>query len=260
MGAMWVDGLFPDRYPTTATWFEAIARSGDVRLRPAGFPARNWTADMLSMVALGEFAAMNWRDRLDPGPPPNEDETNREIDHLVELARQQRSEHVEEILAQYTDHHKYYLGLLAIRQETHPATYLLLKVASRVTELTMAYFKYKYNRARPYQYYPALMPPLDTAVHPSYPNGHALFGLMKAHCVADAVPQMLEPMLRLAERIWHNAEIGGFHFPSDAAASGKIADGAMELLRGVLNYQGCESYKRTVEAAKLEWQGIRRAI
>ena len=57
MGAMWVDGLWPDRYPTTATWFEAIARSGDVRLRPAGFPARNWTADMLSMVALGEFAA-----------------------------------------------------------------------------------------------------------------------------------------------------------------------------------------------------------
>jgi len=115
----------------------------------------------------------------------------------------------------------------------------------------MAYFKHKYNRARPVQYCPSLMPPLDTTAHPSYPNGHALFGLMKAHCVADAVPQMLEPMLMLAERIWRNAEIGGFHFPSDAIASKKIADGAMPLLRT------CNSYKRTVDAVKLEWQGVR---
>ena len=34
MGAKWVDPLWPDRYPTTPTWIEAIARSGDARLRP----------------------------------------------------------------------------------------------------------------------------------------------------------------------------------------------------------------------------------
>src|SRR5689334_12528440 len=60
------------------------------------------------------------------------------------------------------------------------------------------------------------MPPLYTAVHPSYLNRHALHGIMKAQCVSDAVPQMLKPMLRLARRIWENAEVGGFHFPSDA--------------------------------------------
>jgi hypothetical protein len=260
MGAIWFDPVSPNRYPITPTWFEAIAASRDFRLRPTGFPVRNWCVDILALVALGEFAATDWRDRLDPGPPPGEDETNREVDYLIELAQQQRTDRVDEIQAQYLDHHNYYLAFLAIRPETHPATYLLLKIAARVTELTMAYFKYKYNRARPYQYYPELMPPLDTTLHPSYPNGHALHGLMKAHCVADAVPQMLEPMLRLAQRIWQNAEIGGFHFPSDAIASRKIAEGAMELLRGVLNYQGCEGYKRAVDAAKLEWQGILRAI
>lgn len=255
MAAIWCDPLHPIRYERTLTWFEAIAPSRDFRMRPTGFPARNWHPDMLSLVALAEFAATDWRDRLDPGPPPGEDETNREIDHLIDLAQQQRTERVDEILAQYVDHHKYYLGLLMVRPETHPATYLLLKIAARVTEFTLAYFKNKYNRARPYQYYPALMPPLDTAVHPSYPNGHALHGAMKAHSVADAVPQMEEPMLRLAKRIWQNAEIGGFHFPSDAVASHKIAEGAMQLLRGVLNHQGCPSYKKAVEAAKLEWQG-----
>jgi hypothetical protein len=255
MGAIWIDPMRPKRYPTMSSWFEAIAPPREFRIRPPGFPARNWNPDMLSLVTVGEFAATDWRERLDPGPPPDEDETNREVDHLIQLAGQ-RTERVDEILAHYLDHHEYYLGLLSIRPETHPATYLVLKIAARVTELAMAYFKYKYNRARPYQYYPALMPPLDTAVHPSYPNGHALHGLMKAHCVADVVPQMLDPMLLLARRIWHNAEIGGFHFPSDAAASGKIAEGAMELLHGVLHYQGCESYKKAIAAAKLEWQGV----
>ena len=201
------------------------------------------------MVTLAEFVTTDWRDNLDPGAPPNDEETNREIDDLIQLAQTQRADRMEEILAQYSGHHKYYYGLLMIRRETHPATFLMLKIASRVTELTMAYFKHKYNRARPVQYCPMLMPPLDTTAHPSYPNGHALFGLMNAYCIADAVPQMFEPMLRLAERIWHNAEIGGFHFPSDAAASKKIANDAMPLLRT------CESYQRTVDAMKREWQG-----
>jgi hypothetical protein len=255
MGAIWHDPMCPSRYPFCPPGFETIVSLGQRRIRAIRFPARNWNPDMLSLLIIAEFAATDWRDRLDPGPPPDEDETHREIDTLIQLAKQ-RAERIDEILAQYLDHHKYYLGLLAIRAETHPATYLLLKMVARVTELSMAYFKEKYSRARPYHYYPALMPPLDTAVHPSYPNGHALHGLMKAYSIADVVPQMEEPMLMLAERIWHNAEIGGFHFPSDAAASRKIARRAIELLRGVLNYQGCPIYKKAVEAARLEWQGV----
>jgi acid phosphatase (class A) len=249
MGACDFDPLEPNCYPVIPTWFDAIAPVRRFRLPPTGFPARNWNPDVLSLVTIAEFAATNWRVALDPGPPPGEEDTNREVDYLIDLAKTQRAARMEEILAQYSGHHKYYYGLLMIRRETHPQTCLLLKIASRVTELSMAYFKYKYNRARPAQYCPPLMPPLDTTAHPSYPNGHALFGLMKAHCVADALPQMLEPLLLLAERIWHNAEIGGFHFPSDAEASRRMADAAMPLLRG------CDSYTRVVDAAKLEWQG-----
>jgi hypothetical protein len=250
MGARDVDLLWPNRYPLVPTWFDAVAQLTRLRLRPTGFPARNWNPEILALVTVAEFASGDWRNSLDPGPPPDEEETNREIDRLLEFGRTQRAGRMEEILAQYSGHHKYYHGLLMIRPETHPATCLVLKIASGITELVMAYFKHKYNRPRPAQYCPPLMPPLDTTAHPSYPNGHALFGLMKAHCVADAVPQMLEPMLLLAERIWQNAEIGGFHFPSDAVASRKIADAAMPLLRR------CDSYTRAIDAAKLEWQGM----
>jgi hypothetical protein len=173
MGAKDYDPPRPNHYPLERTFFDAIAPVHRYRMRPTGFPARNWDPDVLSLVTLAEFAATDWRDRLDPGPPPDADETNREIDTLIALAKMQRTQRMEEILAQYSGHHKYYLGLLMIRPETHPQTCLLLKIASRVTELTMAHFKYKYHRPRPAQYCPALMPPLDTTAHPSYPNGHA---------------------------------------------------------------------------------------
>ena len=39
---------------------------------------------MLSMVTLAEFAAMEWQDRLDPGPPPDDDETTSEVDQLID--------------------------------------------------------------------------------------------------------------------------------------------------------------------------------
>lgn len=250
MGAGDFSPVEPRAYPLNVTFHHAIAPAQRFRLQPTGFPQRNWNPDFLSLLTIAEFAATDWRTALDPGPPPDAEETNREVDHLIELARLQRPGRMEEILAQYSGHHEYYHGLLMIRPETHPATCLLLKIASRVTELSMSFFKHKYNRPRPAQYCPPLMPPLDTTAHPSYPNGHALFGLMKAHCVSDAVPQMLDPMLLLAERVWHNAEIGGFHFPSDAVASRKIADAAMPLLRT------CDSYTRAVDATKVEWQGM----
>jgi hypothetical protein len=222
MGSGDVDLPQPNNYPLVPSWFDAIAPVRRFRLQPTRFPVRNWNPDFLSLVTLAEFSALDWRDALDPGPPPEDDETLREVDYLIGLARVLRTERMGEILAQYQGHHKYYLGLLMVRPETHPATYLLLKIASRVTEFTMSYFKFKYNRPRPAQYCPPLMPPLDTTAHPSYPNGHALFGLMKAHCVADVVPQMEEPILVLAERIWKNAEIGGSTSqvtPSQAARS-----------------------------------------
>jgi hypothetical protein len=247
MGSAWYDPLEPNHYPLTPTWFHVIAPASRFRLQPTQFPPGNWNSDILSLVTVAEFAATDWRTRLDPGPPPDE-ATNSEIDNLISLATTERESRMSEILAQYSGHHQYYLGLLMIRRETHPATYLLLKIASGIATITMAYFKYQYKRPRPVQYCPALMPPLDTTPHPSYPSGHALFGLMKAYCVADAVPEMLEPMLVLAERIWRNTEIGGFHFPSDAVASRKIAEATMPLLRT------CPTYQSTVAAAQQEWQ------
>jgi acid phosphatase (class A) len=251
MGAGDHEPLHPNEYPMASSWFGAIApRQKQRRLESTGFPLRNWNPDILSMVTLAEFATTDWRDKLDPGPPPGDKETARELDQLVKLANEERAGRISEILAQYSGHHMYYRGLLMVRKETHPATCLLLKIGSRITEMTMAYFKYKYNRPRPPQRLPLLLPPLDTTAHPSYPNGHALFGLMKSYCVGDAVPQMKEPMLELAKRVWENAEIGGFHYPSDAEASRKIADAAMPLLRS------CDSYQRAVEATKAEWEGM----
>ena len=243
MGSNWVDPLEPNEYPLAPNWHHAIAQASQLRLQPSQFRPVTGTRTFYRWSRSPSLPRWIGRDPLDPGPPPDHATTQAEIDDLVNLATTQRELRMNEILSQYTGHHLYYLGLLMIRQETHPATYLLMKIATNVAAMTMAYFKYKYKRPRPVQYCPALMPPLDTTAHPSYPNGHALYGLMKAYAVADVVPQMLEPMLALAERVWCNAEIGGFHYASDAAAARKIADAAMPLLRN------CPGYRDAVAAA-----------
>jgi hypothetical protein len=91
MGACDFDPLEPNCYPVIPTWFDAIAPVRRFRLPPTGFPARNWNPDVLSLVTIAEFAATNWRVALDPGPPPGEEDTNREVDYLIDLAKTQRA-------------------------------------------------------------------------------------------------------------------------------------------------------------------------
>jgi hypothetical protein len=114
-GDIWV--LQPNHYPLNKTWHNAIAPIRRFRLQPTGFPLRNWNPDFLSLLTIAEFAATDWRNALDPGQPPGPDDTNREVDHLIELARLQRPERLDEILAQYSGHHTYYLGLLILLRQ-----------------------------------------------------------------------------------------------------------------------------------------------
>ncbi|HSU05064.1 MAG TPA: phosphatase PAP2 family protein, partial [Acetobacteraceae bacterium] len=167
--------------------------------------------------------------------------------HLIDLARTQRPARMAEIVEQYSGYRQYFVHLLAIGPESRPATYLLLKMGSRIAEFVMTYFKDKFNRPRPSQYCPALMPPVGFAGIPSYPGGHALVGHLMALSVSEAAPELREALQVLADRIGNNMEIGGFHFPSDTTAGRDIAGSAIELLRK------CDSFSKAVDAAKREW-------
>ena len=93
------------------------------------------------------------------------------------------------------------------------------------------HFKYKFNRQRPFQIYPALLPPISTPPHSSYPNGHALQSFLIAGCLTEACPNIKVPVDALAHRIGANREVAGVHFGTDRKVSHEIAGPTMDALR-----------------------------
>lgn len=245
----WWDLPLRREYPMHPALAEVVSPISRFRLKPTGFPAGSWSPDFRAMLTLAEFAGLqpDWRETIKVAPVPDDATTEREVQYLIELARTQRAARVAEIVEQYSGYPYYFVHLLAIGPESRPATYLLLKIGARIAELVMTFFKDKFNRPRPSHYCPPLIPPVDFAGLPSYPGGHAVVGHLMALCVSEAIPELRETLLVLADRIANNMEIGGFHFPSDSTAGREVAAGAIELLRK------CNGFTKAVDAAKLEW-------
>jgi PAP2 superfamily len=219
------------------------------------YPEGAWNLDFKALVTVAEFVAVpaadanpkDWRGYCDPGDWKRND-IDQEIDDLLRLAAL-REQRLPEILAQHGGFMNYFLNGLLMDRASHPNSYLLLKIAARVSELTLSEFKAKYDRPRPAQLCPALMPPVARTDHPAYPSGHATMAFTKALCIAQVLPPRLATFVQaLAERIAKNREIAGFHYASDTRAGLRIAEKSLDLLRR------CPSFMAVCEEAKKEWR------
>jgi acid phosphatase (class A) len=253
MGNCWVDPYASTQYvyqtpPEGEPPFDAkFLRKDKVK-----FPQGKWDADFECLNALDEFSQVSdWRLRIIiPDPPaPDSAVTASEIRELVAL-KAQRQALMPEIQAQDRYFQLYFIGLLTMTERSHPATYLLLKIAARIGETVMSQQKMKFSRARPSQIYPPLAPPLDVANHPSYPSGHSVVSFMMAFAAAEAVQNQAvrASLAALALRIGRLREVAGFHFRSDTAAGQMVAAQAMAIVRTLYKYQAVRN------AAALEWQ------
>lgn len=232
-------------------WFSAKLPSGKslatgMRLDPGRFPDRDWDPDFRSWLALIQFTATDWQTGIRIDDPPGFDETNREINDLLGLAAQ-RADALNEILAQHNDFPQYFLGLLMVSRESHPATYLATRMALRIAEMVMVHFKAKFNRQRPAQVCPALFPPVEPQGHASYPSGHALQAHLLAYAAGAIYAPARDALLALADRIAFNREIAGFHYHSDTVAGVKVAKQAFERLEPL------PAFVETVSRARYEW-------
>jgi PAP2 superfamily len=215
------------------------------------FLRRNWEPDFYGLFVLAEFSRQDWLGKIKLNDPPANDsqETQKEIDFLLDLAETERAAFLPEIEAQNFHFPDYFLRLLMITQASHLFTFFLIKAAARTAEFLMAEYKGKYNRPRPQQLAPALMPPISGQTHPSYPNGHMTNARLIALCLTDAVPAVFaEALSELAELIGRNRERAGVHYPSDTAAGRELATQAHGILKGCIRYQ------ELLDQAKREWQ------
>ena len=164
-----------------------------------------------------------------------------ELKLLIYLGATERPRRLPEIVAQAADVRPYWNSMLGASLLSSPAVCTLIEIGLAVGQMVAMHYKYKYNRMRPFQIYPGLLPPITTPPHPAYPNGHALQSLLIAACVTQALNPSDNPvypsgaLLSLAERIGENREVAGVHFPTDRLASEMMVEPIMaRLAQGTL--------------------------
>lgn len=212
----------------------------------ATFPWSAWRPDLFGVMALAEFGRTDWR-CIDPEPPPSDPRVIfHEIEELVAMARDVRPGRVDEILDQNARVKGYFAQVLMLSAWSHPNTLKLIEMALRVGQMVAVHFKLKYNRARPQQVFPPLVPLLNSPWHASFPSGHSLESHMIALALAEVAPNTRKALIALADRIGHNREIAGVHYPSDTRAGKKIACAAFPLLHK------CPIFQTILKAARKE--------
>ena len=195
-----------------------------------------------------------------------------ELKELVELI-EYRPGVMSEAIAQISNPWAYFRGILMCNSRSAPATHALVEIASHIGQFQAMHYKMHFNRPRPSQYSPALLPPIDVPGHAAYPSGHATESLLIALCLEQVMPAAANtptllvggpapdnppppfpgksPLQQMASRIARNREVIGLHFPSDSKAGRKLAEESFNIL------SQCRSINHPVDGliarAKLEW-------
>ena len=104
-----------------------------------------------------------------------------------------------------------------------------------VGQMVGMYWKHHFQRARPVQLFPAVMPLILTPPHPSFPNNHSFQSHLIAYTVQAAFEEpvagaMHAQLMALADRIGNNRVVAGVHFPTDTDAGKFLARAMFPLL------------------------------
>jgi hypothetical protein len=223
-------------------------------------PPRAWDPAWYQIVLLSEFARawipMQATETALSGilatalQAANQAKEKRNLTDLIEF----RDGALKEVLSQMNSFDAYFQGALAYTQATHPCTNFLFQGAMRAAELAVMHYKNLFQRPRPSQLWPELMPPVQVPGHASFPSGHST----QAHTIAKVlqkvaagvVPSVDDVTTRLAERIARGREVLGLHYPSDSVAGECLANEVSAT------FLGCPTAVRLVAAAQQEWQSF----
>lgn len=134
---------------------------------------------------------------------------------------------------------------LLSRVEFNAARPLMTRVF-RLTERVSEYFKVRYERPRPFNVDPTILPCAHKpAGARAYPSSHAALGAVGACVLAKLYPERAESMERYGSYIGDLRAISGVHHPSDVAAGRELAQ---QICRRILDDPG---FMREFETARL---------
>jgi len=172
-------------------------------------PPRSWDPAFYQIVLLTEFA-QNWApnatmtDEIQTILVNGIAAAHRERENLEALMAFRPGD-LDEVTSQMNSFDAYFRGALGYSVSSHPCTNYLVQGAMRVAEFAAMYYKNLFQRPRPYQLWPQLMPPVAVPGHASFPSAHSTqantIALVLQAVAAAAVPSVVDITTRLAQRI-----------------------------------------------------------
>ena len=229
---------FPDRAAQPFVWSAGGQPPSYFRAPPPADSQTNpklWLTYWWSWMVMSQFSRLDWVNKLTMPGPPDEATTMDELATLATYARLERNDALAEILAQNNETISWFCAALAIDPVSHPATHRMISGASMIGTFVVVHFKNVYQRPRPVELMPLLLPPFIPG-HPAYPSGHAtqsqlVLEVLKVILngkVGEAT--LIDGVTRLAARIARNREIAGVHYPSDGKDGQALATDVAALL------------------------------
>jgi membrane-associated phospholipid phosphatase len=275
----------PDQYNVMEDWFHgykwppADFMSQWTNASPSTFPPAYWDADLFAITILGEFVLVKntsgqpaWNQfnaQLAALLPTVPSTINAELNELIELI-EYRPGVMAEALAQLTNPWRWFRAILMCNSKSAPATHLLVETAAYIGQYQVMWYKRHFNRPRPSQFSPALLPPIDVPGHASFPSGHATQSMLIALCLEQVMPTAanyppnvnapdkgppphpgISPLQQMAARIARNREVLGLHYPSDSKAGRLLAKETFNILMQCPSIS--DPVNGAIAQAKKEW-------
>ncbi len=254
--------------------FDANPNPQRSELDEIAFPPESFSsATLIYTMATPHYLTPGQIDELKRSitPPANSsDQTNAEIEFLLEWQEKRTSKQIErssrflapigywphiDLLENHRGYkenlrHLFYEGRVVLggdcTPENYPATRKLLAGVTKDMRIMEFTVKYHLLRARPYHLSKELQP-LARINSPSFASGHTLWAYIQAFTWSELVPSKRQEFLQTAYEVGESREIMGIHYPSDEEAARVLAH---SMLSAMLENT---EFLRDLAAAKAEW-------
>jgi len=97
--------------------------------------------------------------------------------------------------------------------------------------------KKTFNRPRPYDANPAIIPCVPKEKSKAYPSGHTALVRLLAHVLSELYPERAAEFMARADQVALNRIIGGVHHPSDIESGNRLGDYLADQVKFKIFYQ-----------------------
>jgi acid phosphatase (class A) len=226
------------------------------RHHPVAFLAALSLLALANVSAVGEEASCPEVDAVPlttllMPPSPDDSEVSRaELRELQDIQRLRTQEQEDHAGADHERSIDRFLGAIGVKVDARATiARRFFECVAKSAEKDVEAAKLKFSRLRPYKYPESNLRILKEAKNddsPSYPSGHATYGMMVGLLLADMLPERRQDIMKRIEDYGYSRLISSVHFRSDVYA-GEISGAAI-----VSSYLRRQEFRDAFEKAKAD--------